>query len=577
MTHLKIIFIKTFFLFLFTFLSFQVVALPKDLVWQTNAHAPILSSIDAKKGGVYATYLSTYPLTFRLYGPNSNSGGFVGYNRRYAFWSLVNRHPNTSEYLPELATHWSIANDQKTVYFKLAQEARWSDGKKITAADYVFAFQFLQNPAIQAPFYNQYIRDHLASVEAIDEYTLKIVSVKPSWKLLEEVNISPLPKHAIVLDKNWVKNYQWKANVVPGPYVLEKFKNNQYIEFHRVKNWWGASRAEYKHQFNFDIIRLVIIRNQAVAFELFKKRKLSAFAPTEIQWTKETDIDSIKKGYILKHKYPIETWVGIRGIMFNTQDQTWSDARLRQAAAYSVDFEAINKNHLYNFGERKHNFFDVDPPYKTSIETYKFDLKKANKILNGAGWQLSQKDGLRYKNGKKLTLRLLYASAVHSPYLGTIKNSFLKAGIDLLLVLQDGSTLFRTLDSGKYQAVVIFFGGGRYPSPRQFLHTENKKSGTNNLFFFGNKELDQLIDAYEYDLDEQKRVAAIDKIEQITHQSTLLIHFWKRPFQLYLRQRYIQAPKALGTKRGIDFDLLWYDQDIAKQVEQYKKEHKSFK
>lgn len=562
--------------FCFSFLLLYAAKLPKDIVWETGEYQPILSSPDAKKGGDYTSYLLTYPLTFRLYGPNSNSGGFVSVNRRYAFFSLVTRHPNTSKFLPELATHWSLQEDQKTAYFLLDKEARWSDGEKITADDYVFAFEFLQSKHIQAPFYNQYIRDHIASVEKIDDWTLKIVSVKPSWMLLENANLSPLPQHAIVLDENWVKNYQWKPNVVPGPYEIKKFQKGKYIELHRIKNWWGANRPHYKDQFNFEVIRLEVVRNQAIAFELFKKGKLSAFSPTEIQWIKETGIKEIQKGYILKHKYPVETWTGIRGILFNTQDQIWADARLRQATKYAVDFTIINKNNLYGLAERKTNFFDVEAPYKHQKSPDEFSIPKASKILDEAGWKLSKKDGIRYKDGKKLTLRLFYGSAAHNPYLGNIKNQFLKTGINLELVLQDGSSLFRTLDSGKYQAVVLFFGGGRYPAPRQFLHTENKKTGTNNLFLFGNEKLDQLIDTYEYDLNEKNRIQAIAQIEKIVDDSALLVPFWKKPFTLYLRQRYIAAPKHLGTKRGIDYDLLWYDQKIYQEVQEYKKKNKSF-
>lgn len=539
------------------------IELPKNIKWQTAEYKPLLSSPKAIKGGKYRNYLLSYPLTFRLYGPNSNSGGFVSYNRKYSLWGLTTRHPNTSAHIPELATHWYLDPDQKTAYFKLDKAARWSDGEKITASDYIFAFNFLQSKFIQAPFYNQYIRDNIASIEKIDDYTLKIVSVKPSWRLLDTVSFTPLPQHAIKLDENWVKNYQWKSNVVPGPYVVKKFKKNEFIEFHRIKVWWGKDRPKYKHQFNFDVIRLDVVRNGEIAYELFKKKKLDVFSPTEIQWVKKTDIKEIKEGHILKHQYPIDTWTGIRGIIFNTQKGIWVDPLLRRALAHTIDFEKINENNLYGLNTRKHNFFDVDPPYKLDRETYKLDLKKSNQILEENGWKRSAKDqGIRYKNGEKLTLRLFYAAAQHNTYLGTIKNNALKAGINLELVLQDGAAFFKTLDSGNYQAVLLFFGGGRYASPRQFLHTENKKPGTNNIFLFGNEKIDKLIETYEFNLDEKERIRAISKIEEIVHENVLAIHFWKRPFQLFLRWKYIQTPTTLGTKRGIDFDLLWHDPKI---------------
>ena len=111
---------RKYFLFIaniFLIFTLQAAELPKNIIWETNKQEPILTSSNAKKGGTYKSYLTSYPLTFRLYGPNSNSGGFVGYNRKYAFWGLVTRHPNTSKFLPELATHWSLAKDKKTAYF----------------------------------------------------------------------------------------------------------------------------------------------------------------------------------------------------------------------------------------------------------------------------------------------------------------------------------------------------------------------------------------------------------------------------------------------------------------------------
>ena len=56
------------------------------------------------------------------------------------------------------------------------------------------------------------------------------------------------------------------------------------------------------------------------------------------------------------------------------------------------------------------------------------------------------------------------------------------------------------------------------------------------------------------DLNEKKRISAIQEIEKIAHENILLIHFWKRPFQLFLRHKQIQAPPSLGTKRGIDYE-----------------------
>ena len=106
--------------------------------WVTNMDDPPIGDINAKKGGTFETYLRAYPLTFRLVGPDATNS-FAGWNRSYTMdFLLVRRHPTTDNWIPWMATHWSIQDDRKTIYYKLDPDARWSDGKKITAEDYVY-------------------------------------------------------------------------------------------------------------------------------------------------------------------------------------------------------------------------------------------------------------------------------------------------------------------------------------------------------------------------------------------------------------------------------------------------------
>ena len=534
--------------------------LPKGYNWETNEYNPILASTNAKKGGIYKTYITSYPLTFRLYGPQSNSGGFVGFNRRYAFLSLIDKHPDTRAYVPELATHWAVSTDKKVVFFKLDADSLWSDNKKITADDYVFTFNFLQSKFIEAPFYNQYIRDHIKSVEKVTDYIIRIELTKPSWRILEIANLNPLPRHDIKLDEQWVKNYQWKVPVVPGAYTIEKYKKGKYIEFHRNKDWWGYKKEKFQGMFNFDVIRINVTRQDDVALELFKKEKLSWYTLTPPQWVNKANFEEIKKGYILKQKFYRDNWIGTYGIFFNTADPIWSDVNLRKALAHSIDFENINKNILYNLNVRQERYFDNSAPYrKKTVSSYDFDLEKSNTLLEMSGWKrTATSKGYREKNGRKLILKVLYASEQHNPYLAYIKETALKAGIDIELKILDGASLFKSVEEKNYQGIVLAFGGGEYPAPRQFFHTENKIKGTNNINMFGNEEFDKLIETYEYNLDESQRIAALYQMENILHEAVPTVLFWKLKAQLFLRWRYIKGPRNLGTKRGINLDMLWY-------------------
>ncbi|MEF1221187.1 ABC transporter substrate-binding protein, partial [Photobacterium damselae] len=103
--------------------------LPDDLKWQTNLDEPLFASPDAQFGGTFRTYIASFPQTFRVVGPDSN-GAFRGWLVDYQP-ALVAKHPNTEAWLPNLATHWALADDHKTVYFRLNPAAKWSDGKPV--------------------------------------------------------------------------------------------------------------------------------------------------------------------------------------------------------------------------------------------------------------------------------------------------------------------------------------------------------------------------------------------------------------------------------------------------------------
>ena len=93
-------------------------------------------------------------------------------------------HPVTDKFIPMMATHWSIQPDRKTIYFKLDPDARWSDGKPVTADDYVFTLEMMRSKFIVDPFYNTYAEEYFESVDKIDDHTIRIVGKRPSWRPL---------------------------------------------------------------------------------------------------------------------------------------------------------------------------------------------------------------------------------------------------------------------------------------------------------------------------------------------------------------------------------------------------------
>ncbi|MEF1339273.1 ABC transporter substrate-binding protein, partial [Vibrio rotiferianus] len=148
--------------------------LPTDLNWHTNWDAPLYASEQAQFGGTYRTFMSSFPQTLRSVGPDSNSGlrGWFADDAP----NLVRKHPNTLEWIPDLANEWAFDDDNKTIYFKLNPKAQWSDGKPVTADDFVFMLKFYRSKDIVAPWYNEYYTNVIADVIKYDDHTLAFVS-----------------------------------------------------------------------------------------------------------------------------------------------------------------------------------------------------------------------------------------------------------------------------------------------------------------------------------------------------------------------------------------------------------------
>ena len=82
--------------------------LPDDLVWLTNDSDPVFASPEAEKGGTFHEAILSFPPTFRVVGPDSNSSfrGMILSNQL----SLIGIHPNTERVIPEIATHWAAGS-----------------------------------------------------------------------------------------------------------------------------------------------------------------------------------------------------------------------------------------------------------------------------------------------------------------------------------------------------------------------------------------------------------------------------------------------------------------------------------
>ena len=533
--------------------------------------------------------IGQYPLTLRLVGPNSNDA-FASWNRLFTFgFTLVTRHPVSDRFMPWMATHWAVMPDQRSIYLKLDRDARWSDGKPITARDYVFTLTMMRSPHIVDPFYNSYATRYYESIDAIDEHTLRIVGTRPSWRpLADYAALWPTPAHVHVLDADWVKRTTNTPQVAPGPYVVSDSVRGESITLMRVPNWWGDGKKRFRGLYNFDRIALRVIPTER-RLDHLRRGELDMMAGTSARsWNEDFTFPAVRKGWIRRARIMTDWPNGIYGLHMNLEAPIFRNKDFRKAMQYLVNFDRVNQNLMYGEFVRLESFFDGTEYASPRVKAYGFDPAKAREHLARAGYRRPAElraqtgwgrlvntlrgllftrsdtdDVLVNDKGEKASFTLVHGSKGLERHLTVMQQEFRRAGIDLQLRLLEPGTAFERGLERKYEMTLTSRTTAFYPGPRQYLHTSFKATtNNNNIWGFGTPEVDELVRIYEEDLDPVKRREAMHRIDEIVHDEAFYIPFWSAPFLRVVHWDYLRFPETWmppRTEQLTDYLVYWID------------------
>ncbi|HYK78148.1 MAG TPA: extracellular solute-binding protein [Micropepsaceae bacterium] len=582
------------------------VTLPKDIVWETDNDEPLIGSEKAIRGGTLNVAIGAYPLTFRIMGPNNNDF-FASWNQAFtAGFGLVGRHPVTDKFIPIMATHWSIQKDQKTIYFKLDPDAKFSDGHTITADDYVFTWKMMQSKFIVDPFYNSYAERYYQSVDKIDDYTLRIVGTRPSWRpLVDYGGLWPTPAHATVLDKDWVTRTTNQPQIAIGPYVVSDVERGQSITFKRTPNWWGDKKRYFRGMYNFDQIHLRVIAPER-ELDYVRLGELDMMQESTARiWNENYTFPAVTNGWLRRARVFVDWPSGISGLHMNLESPIFQNKEFRIALQYLLNFERLNRNLMYNEYFRLKSFFEGTEYANPNLKSYEFSSEKAREHLERAGYH--RPDNIRNQStlaklrnvaygllftrsdtddilvndkGEKASFTLMYSAKGLEPHLTVVQQDFRRAGIDMKLQLLEPGTMFERALERKFEMVNLGMTSGLYPEPRQYLGTEFKKAKNNNDFWgFGTPEVDALIKTYEESLDADARRDAMWKIDQIVHDEAFYIPFWTSPYMRLVFWDYVQFPEFYlprRTQQLTDWMVYWIDPAKKAALEEAKRTNKAY-
>ena len=427
----------------------------------------------ARKGGIFSQ-----TGTVRWYNQNfltfNSLNGFIlrgdaalGIERSFA--TLMKHAWDEPDAMYGLAAHAvRISADRRTYRFLLRPEARFHDGSPLTAHDVAFSLNLLRDKG------HQQIRQQLTAfdgAEAADDATLIAHFKQERTRDVPLFVASDLP----IFSRAYYSTHSFEESTldVPlgsGPYKVGKFEAGRYIEYERVKDWWGADLPVSRGQYNFDVLRYEYYRDREAGFQAFTaKNYLFREEFTSRVWATRYDFPALNDGRVKREQLPDQRPSGAQGWYFNTRREKFKDRRLREAINYAFDFEWVNKNIMYGAYKRTRSIFensdlmatgkpDADelallepfrgqvgeevfgepflPPVSDGSGQDRALLRTATRILQQAGYSVKDHK-LVDPRGERVTIEFLIYEPTFEPHHNAFIKNLAVLGIDASLRLVD--------------------------------------------------------------------------------------------------------------------------------------------
>jgi peptide/nickel transport system substrate-binding protein len=528
-------------------------------------------------GGSMTWLLNTQPGAWLAY---SIEGGSV-----YTLQALHGIYPHTGQWAPDGETYdfnldlleaepEVVSEDPFTFEFRISEDAVWSDGTPITAADFQMTWRMGTAPSeghcdgctprSTAGF------DRAESVEGADDGKTVIVTLKeghidPEWFGWFSVHGAAgaiLPAHIAeeqgfdIDDPAELGEYfQWLNATPPtwsgGPYILvEGDLENQLLKEPNPA-WYGEVQP------TLDTLIMRIIDDEGAWVPALSNREVHGGSPPQV------NEDVLRQ---LQERPDVHTAVGPgpswEHLDFNLENRWLQDVDLRRAIFTAVNVEDITQRTIgsvFPDSEPKTNhMFTALSPYHEDVVTHtghgSGDVDAALEILEGAGYEF---------DGSTLTLdgeqvgpfRLRStSSAVRVTAMELIQAHLEAIGVEVVIETTDD--LGGTLGSGDYDIMQFGWSGSPFftSTPHQQWHSE---SGS-NFGSYENAEVDELVDLARNSAELDDAAEYANQAARIVSEEAYVLPLFDSPVYLFVVDDYVNVNDNLfSSLRGVHNNEMW--------------------
>lgn len=444
--------------------------------------------------------------------------------------------------VPSLAESYELDSTGTKYTFKLNKNAKWSDGKPVTAQDFEYSWKRVLNPDVAsgAAFYLYYLKNGKAynekkasaddvGVKAVDESTLEVTLESPTPYFLELLCVTayyPVRKDAVEKE-GWTKSPE--TYLTTGPFVLSELKPKEKYVLKKNPNYLEADKVK------LDTLEIVFIESS--------EAELAAYTNDEIQVSDNMTPEGMKRFENTPEFFSVPR-IGMQYFDFNASKKPFDDAKVRKAFSMAINRDQIIKSIVQSVEKPAFGFVPYgipdgvqkDKEYRdVAGNMFTENVDEAKKLLAEAGYPDGQ--------GMPEITMIVMASQSDKDIAQALQSMWKQnLGVNVNIETFESKVYWDEIDNGSFNIASDGWTGD-YPDPMTNLDIFESVNASDDIRW-SNPEYDRLLDENRKISDQAKRMENYAKAEKILADEMPLM-----PLRFY-EDQFLAKPNVKGVLKN---------------------------
>lgn len=420
-----------------------------------------------------------------------------------------------------------------------------NEPRYLTADDFAFAIELIQNPQVDAAFLRNYYED-LESFEVINDHEFVMTWKEPLFHSLTfTLGLSPLPRWLYGADQEGVLyddsevgrqfNSHWynQRAIGTGPYRFVSWEPGGKIRLERFDQYHGERPAIERKE--FQVISDATARlNNLRSGDVDYVRLLPTQYRNEIQ---QGGTSNFQEGGNLRYdtfQGPSYFYLG-----WNSERPQFRDRRVRLAMTHAFDRQGLLDRNMHGLGRVVSGPFLMDSQdYNQALEPWPYDLERASELLTEAGWVDADGDGVRERmvDGAQVKFEFRILVYGHRPEfiaaMESFRNDLASIGVRMEIQPVEWAIMVERMTEKDFDAFTGGWSLSWFTDLYQIWHSSqaDEPRGSNRVGF-RHTEADALIEDVRRLFDPDERRARFHRFHEIVHEEQPYT-FWYSPLDI---------------------------------------------